>query len=74
MQDWTSRTGQVVSLEGFVMRWLMEMLRRRDQERGQTLVEYALIIAFVAIALVGSLQLFAVDLQGMYQDVADAFP
>ena len=43
-------------------------------ETGQTLVEYALIIAFVAILLVVALSLLGVDLQGYYEYVSEQFP
>jgi Flp pilus assembly pilin Flp len=56
------------------MRWLVELLRRAEDDKGQTLVEYALIIAFIAIALVASLQLFGGGLIGIYADIAALFP
>jgi len=56
------------------MRSLLGTLGRIEDERGQTLVEYALIIAFIGIALVGSLSLMAGGLQGIYQTFVDAFP
>ena len=42
-------------------------------EAGQTLVEYALILTFVAIALVVSLQLFSVGLTGTYDGFVQVF-
>jgi Flp pilus assembly pilin Flp len=56
------------------MRSLLEFLSQIEDERGQTLVEYALIIAFIAIALVASLTLMGTGLQGIYQTFVDAFP
>jgi Flp pilus assembly pilin Flp len=56
------------------MRFLVGLLRRADEDSGQTLVEYALIIAFIAIALVASLQLFSGGLTGIYADIAALFP
>ena len=44
------------------------------RERGQGLVEYALIIMFISIALVGTLGIFADDLDAFYGTVSDAFP
>ena len=38
-------------------------------ESGQTLVEYALILSFVAAALVASLIIFQTALQGAYSDI-----
>jgi Flp pilus assembly pilin Flp len=62
------------SLEEIGMRFLVGLLRRADEDSGQTLVEYALIIAFIAIALVASLQLFSGGLTGIYADIAALFP
>lgn len=44
------------------------------RERGQGLVEYALIIMFISIALVGTLGFFAEDLDAFYGAISDAFP
>jgi len=43
-------------------------------EGGQTLVEYALIILLVAVALVGILVIFRGDLGEFYQTASAAFP
>ena len=43
---------------------------RRD-ERGQGLVEYALIIALVAIVLIASLNALAVDIGGVFTSITD---
>lgn len=50
---------------------LQSALRRHD---GQTLVEYALIMLLVAIALVASLGVFKDGLEGFYNSAAGAFP
>jgi Flp pilus assembly pilin Flp len=47
-------------------------LHRR--ERGQGLVEYALIILFISIALVVTLGIFADDLNAFYGTISEAFP
>ena len=52
---------------------LMTSLTTRDEEEGQTLVEYALIIALVSIALVVSLQLLAGGVAGVFSDIMGAF-
>lgn len=46
----------------------------RTHSEGQGLVEYALIITFVAIALVGALGLFAGSIQSGIQSAVDALP
>jgi Flp pilus assembly pilin Flp len=51
--------------------WDRALLQR---ESGQTLVEYALIISFVAIALVVALGLLAGGLNDFYQTAAEALP
>ncbi|HXH23424.1 MAG TPA: Flp family type IVb pilin [Dehalococcoidia bacterium] len=56
------------------MRWLLRLLERAGREAGQTLVEYALIIAMVAIALVLSLQVMGTGLMDIYADIAAAIP
>ena len=43
------------------------------KEEGQTLVEYALIIALVSIALVVALGLLADGIQGVFDDIIAAF-
>jgi Flp pilus assembly pilin Flp len=43
-----------------------------DDERGQTLVEYGLILSFVAMGIVASLVLFQQALDGAYQDIVTA--
>jgi len=49
-----------------VMTWA-----RRDE--GQTLVEYALIIALVSVALVIALTALRGDIAGVFQDIGAAF-
>jgi len=44
-----------------------------DREDGQTLVEYALIIALVSIALVASLSLLADGIEGVFTDIIAQF-
>jgi pilus assembly protein Flp/PilA len=44
----------------------------RDEE-GQTLVEYALIIALVAIVLVGALTALEGGINGVFGDIINAF-
>ena len=46
-------------------------LKRLGCERGQTLVEYSLILLFVAVALVGAMQLFQVSLGNYYDTIVN---
>ncbi len=45
----------------------------KKDEEGQTLVEYALIIALVSIALVGALGLLADGISGVFDDIIAQF-
>jgi pilus assembly protein Flp/PilA len=47
-----------------------ELARR---EEGQGLTEYALIIALVAVALVGALIAFRGEISGVFESIGDAF-
>jgi Flp pilus assembly pilin Flp len=49
------------------------MRQRHAHRRGQGLVEYALIILLVAIALVVSVAAFGGWLDGLYHDIAACF-
>ena len=44
-------------IQSFWVRGMLAMSNLREREDGQTLVEYALIIALVSVALVGALGL-----------------
>jgi pilus assembly protein Flp/PilA len=44
--------------------------RKRDKERGQGLVEYALIIIFVAVVVVAGLTLLGTSLNSMFASAA----
>ncbi len=53
---------------------LLNLLGRlHREEEGQGLVEYALIIAGVSIALVVALGVLAGDIQGVFGDIGAAF-
>jgi Flp pilus assembly pilin Flp len=45
-----------------------------EKETGQDLVEYALILAFVALIVAGSLALFGGDLKDYYGAIATGLP
>ncbi len=44
----------------------------RDEEGGQTLVEYALILALVAIASIAAVGFFSGKLSGLFSDVGSS--
>jgi len=49
-------------------------LRPRQGERGQGLVEYALILLLVSVAAILLLAAFGADIAGMVESVTDALP
>jgi Flp pilus assembly pilin Flp len=53
-----------------IIKGLIEESLEMD-ERGQTLVEYALIIAFVAIAIISALAFFRVNLSNYYEIISN---
>jgi len=61
------RTGIGKALEGFMAAAIKSGLRR---EKGQGLVEYALILLLVAVVLVGALTAVGGALSGMYDKIA----
>ena len=44
------------------------MVRSRDEESGQTLVEYALIIALVAVAAIAAVGFLSGRIQGLFSE------
>ncbi len=50
------------------------MHRRPEDEAGQALVEYGLILVFVTAGAIFVLGLFGLDVFGLLQEAADAFP
>ncbi len=47
---------------------------RRTADRGQTLVEYALLLLFLAIVVIAALLIFGPTVSGMFQSVNDQVP
>jgi Flp pilus assembly pilin Flp len=51
------------------------MLRTlRDDDRGQGLAEYGLILGFVAVLCIGALVFFGSSMLGQYQNVSTQYP
>ena len=50
---------------------LLEAQRARMDERGASAVEYGLLVAAVAVAVIAAVALFAPALRGLFQDTAD---
>jgi pilus assembly protein Flp/PilA len=53
---------------------LQRFFARIANEEGQALAEYGLIIALVAVALIGILGFLALGLEGTFQAVIDELP
>jgi pilus assembly protein Flp/PilA len=55
------------------MRLWVKLAGIREDERGQGLVEYALIILLVALVVLGGLAALGEDIEGMFETVLDSF-
>ena len=56
-----------------IQRVAVALQSRTRREEGQTLVEYALIIALVSVALTGALTILAGDIEGVFTEIGAAF-
>jgi Flp pilus assembly pilin Flp len=45
-----------------------------DDEAGQALVEYSLLIVLIAVVAIGAVATFGVDVSKLYQSIVDAYP
>ena len=50
------------------------VMRLRDDEAGQALVEYSLLIVLIAVVAIGAVATFGVDVSKLYQSIVDAYP
>ncbi len=59
-----------------MLRHLVAFILRRIESslRGQTLVEYSLLLSFLALAVIGILLLFGPGVSGLYQSFFDEMP
>ena len=48
--------------------------RLRDDEAGQALVEYSLLIVLIAVVAIGAVATFGVDVSKLYQNIVDVYP
>jgi len=60
-------------LERILDAWLRlgAALRRQD---GQALVEYSMLILLIAVAAIGAVRVFGVDVSKLYQSIVDSVP
>ena len=54
-------------------KFFVKMRNKMQEEEGQTLTEYALIIALIAVLLVASLTNLKDGISGVFQDIVDQF-
>ncbi len=52
--------------------WLKNFLGKFSQEEGQGLVEYALILVFIAIVVIAVLEVLGPGVADIYQQIVDA--
>lgn len=45
---------------------------RRDEEKGATAVEYGLMVALIAVVIIGAVSLLGNTLSGLFTDVANS--
>jgi len=46
----------------------------RDEESGQALVEYALIVSLIALVAIGAVTLLGDNIKGIFNDAASSIP
>jgi Flp pilus assembly pilin Flp len=56
-----------------IERVITALQARNEREEGQTLVEYALIIALVSVALTAALTALAGGIEGVFNEILAAF-
>jgi len=54
--------------------WLLSFPGKLHREEGQGLVEYALILLLIAMAVIGALKLFGDELLQTYEKIQSAIP
>lgn len=53
---------------------LGDRVRRSGRDRGATAVEYGLLVALIAVAIIGTVMALGGKLDGLFSSVADALP
>lgn len=57
-------------LEKFIAFQLF-MVAKRDEEKGATAVEYGLMVALIAVVIIGGVTLLGTELKALFSGVAD---
>jgi pilus assembly protein Flp/PilA len=58
-----------------IMLWInFKLAELRDREEGATAVEYGLMVGLIAVAIIATVQALGIELDGLFQEVADAIP
>ncbi|GAA2529934.1 Flp family type IVb pilin [Pilimelia columellifera] len=55
-----------------MLAYLSALLERTRDDRGATAVEYGLMVALIAVAIIATVTLLGGSLDGLFQDVDDA--
>jgi pilus assembly protein Flp/PilA len=58
-------------MHSLIAHLLADVATRRDDEEGQTLVEYGLLLALIAIVVIAVLLVLGPAISGMFQSVND---
>jgi Flp pilus assembly pilin Flp len=69
---WERRSELVVSRR--LQQLMTAVSRVRDDEAGQALVEYSLLLLLIAVAAVGAVATFGVDVSKLYQSIVVVYP
>ena len=56
----------------YVQTFLTRTVKREDDDRGATAVEYGLMVALIAIVIIAAVTLLGTNLLALFQEIADA--
>jgi pilus assembly protein Flp/PilA len=62
----------MLSFLSYVQTFLTRTLKREDDDRGATAVEYGLMVALIAIVIIAAVTLLGQNLLALFQEIADA--
>jgi pilus assembly protein Flp/PilA len=55
-----------------MIQFLITMLESRDEEKGATAVEYGLMVALIAVVIIGAVTLLGNNLNALFNNIAGA--
>ncbi|GGU74654.1 Flp family type IVb pilin [Lentzea flava] len=62
----------MLSFLSYVQTFLTRTLKREEDDRGATAVEYGLMVALIAIVIIAAVTLLGQNLLALFQEIADA--